>query len=483
MASNQDAEERLRAALADHYRIQAEIGSGGTATAYLAEDLKHHRRVPVKVLRPELADALGAERFLREIDVAANLTHPHILPVFDSGEADGFLYYVMPYVPGGSLKERLAKERQLPVGVALSIAREMADALAHAHEQGVIHRDVKPGNILLAGDHALLADFGVARAVAEVDETRLTQTGISVGTPAYMSPEQAAAEGKLDARSDVYALGCVLYEMLAGQPPFTGPTGESVVRQHLTAEPAAVTQLRPSVSSEITRTITRALAKNPADRFGSASAFGNQLVDGETPGGGTPGHRQWTKAVVGGGAVALALAAGALLVSQWPFGDPNPPEDHLAVFPLENRTSDPELDDLGSYAASWITAGLTRTDGVRVLDAQLVDQVLSSQGAGANLKRLALELGVGTFLTGEITSIGDTMALGVRISRTTSGEQIQWVEVRGPAGQVRTVVDDLQKRENRSQGITKGTLAFQAAVPAPPELDGFFYLRRDFLWI
>ncbi len=233
MASKQSTEERLRSALADRYTIEREIGSGGMATVYLAQDLKHEREVAVKVLDPDLAQTLGAERFLREIKTAANLTHPHILPLHDSGEADGFLFYVMPYVKGESLRARLTKEKQLPVEDAVQITREIADALAYAHEEGVIHRDVKPANIMLEAGHAVLADFGVAQAVAEAKDERLTRTGASLGTPAYMSPEQATGERDLDGRSDQYALGCVLFEMLSGETPFTGPTPAAILARQI----------------------------------------------------------------------------------------------------------------------------------------------------------------------------------------------------------------------------------------------------------
>jgi serine/threonine-protein kinase len=259
--------ERLKAALSDRYAIEREIGSGGMATVYLAQDLKHNRQVAVKVLDPGLAESLGADRFLREIETAANLTHPHILPLFDSGEADGFLFYVMPYVKGEALRTRLTKEKQLPVEDAVQIIREIADALAYAHREGVIHRDVKPANIMLDEGHAVLADFGVAHAVVEAKDERITRTGTSLGTPAYMSPEQAMGELDLDGRSDQYALGCVLFEMLAGHPPFTGAQVETVVRQHLVEEPPSVTQARPSVEEEVARVINRTLAKSPADRF------------------------------------------------------------------------------------------------------------------------------------------------------------------------------------------------------------------------
>ncbi len=228
---------RLKSALADRYQIEQELGSGGMATVYLAHDVRHERKVAVKVLRPELAAALGSERFLREIKIAANLNHPLILPLLDSGEADSFLYYVMPYVEGESLRDRLNYEKQLPIDDALKIASEVADALGFAHDHNVIHRDIKPENILLEAKHAVVADFGVARAIDQAGETRLTETGIAIGTPAYLSPEQASGERELDGRSDIYALGCVLYEMLAGEPPFTGPTAESIVHKHLTTEP------------------------------------------------------------------------------------------------------------------------------------------------------------------------------------------------------------------------------------------------------
>ena len=283
-------EERLKAALAERYQIEREIGSGGMATVYLAQDLKHNRRVALKVLDPGLAKSLGAERFLREIETAANLTHPHILPLFDSGEVDGFLFYVMPYVEGESLRSRLTNEKQLPVEDAVQITREIADALAYAHQKGVIHRDVKPANIMLEAGHAVLADFGVAHAVAEAKEERITRTGTSLGTPSYMSPEQATGEQDLDGRSDQYALGCVLYEMLSGHPPFTGAQVEAVLRQHLTEDPPSVTRTRPSVTEEVAEVITRSLAKSPADRFKTTGEMAAALALTTKPArGGTKG--------------------------------------------------------------------------------------------------------------------------------------------------------------------------------------------------
>ena len=306
--------ERLTASLADHYRIQRELGRGGMATVYLAEDVKHRREVALKVLDPELAKSVGSERFLREIGIAARLDHPHILPLLDSGEADGFLYYVMPYVEGESLRDRLVREKQLPVEDALQITREVADALSYAHSRGVIHRDIKPENILLAGGHARVADFGIARAVSVAGLETLTATGLVVGTPTYMSPEQAGGEKNLDGRSDVYSLGCVCYEMLAGQPPFTGPTVESIVKQHLSAMPPDITAIRPAVSGTVPAALLRALAKSPADRFATAARFGEAIAgSGRIPAGSLSAHRSWWRRE----AVGWGLAAASLALALW----------------------------------------------------------------------------------------------------------------------------------------------------------------------
>jgi serine/threonine-protein kinase len=258
--------EQLKAALADRYRIERELGHGGMATVYMADDLKHHRSVAIKVLRPELAAAVGPERFLREIEITARLDHPHILPLLDSGDANGVPYYVMPYVGGESLRDRLNREKQLAIDDAIQITREVADALDFAHQHDVVHRDIKPENILLGAGHARVADFGIARAISAAGGERLTETGLAVGTPAYMSPEQAAGGGDVDHRSDVYSLACVVYEMLAGEPPFTGPTAESVLRQHLTAEPPDVATIRSGVRPGVAGALRRGLAKTNSPR-------------------------------------------------------------------------------------------------------------------------------------------------------------------------------------------------------------------------
>ncbi|HUF28743.1 MAG TPA: serine/threonine-protein kinase, partial [Gemmatimonadaceae bacterium] len=267
----------LSAALADRYVLKREVGHGAMATVFLAEDLKHHRPVAVKVLRPELAETLGAERFLREIEIAARLHHPHILPLYDSGVTRGSLYYVMPFAEGESLRDRIARDRQLPIQEALQIAREVADALTYAHDHGVVHRDIKPENILVDSRHAVVTDFGIARAVTAAGREDITATGLAVGTAGYMSPEQAAGSRDVDGRSDVYSLGCVLFEMLAGRPPFTGPTVESIIRQHLAADPPEITSFRPAVPPAVVEALERALAKTPADRFVSAALFADAL--------------------------------------------------------------------------------------------------------------------------------------------------------------------------------------------------------------
>ena len=307
---------RLTAALADRYRVTRELGAGGMATVYLAHDLKHERDVAIKVLHPDLGAALGAERFLAEIKTTARLQHPHILPLLDSGAADGLLYYVMPYVRGETLRARLTQEGQLPVDDAVRIAREVAGALDHAHKQGVIHRDIKPENILLQDGAALVADFGIALAVQQAGGERLTQTGLSLGTPQYMSPEQATGERTIDARSDVYALGAVTYEMLAGEPPFTGPTVQAVVARLLTDAPRSITAQRKAVPPHLEAAVLRALEKLPADRFAQAAAFASALEDtspraisGATPRANGAKPRRFTTSAL----VAVAFAGIALM--------------------------------------------------------------------------------------------------------------------------------------------------------------------------
>ena len=275
-----DPVARLNAALEGRYAIERELGEGGMATVYLADDLKHQRKVALKVLKPELAAVVGAERFLAEITTTANLTHPHILPLHDSGEADSFLFYVMPHIEGESLRERIDREKQLGVDDSIAITQKVANALDYAHEHGVVHRDIKPGNILLSErGEPLVADFGIALAVAQAGAGRITETGLSLGTPHYMSPEQATGDRDVDPRSDVYALGCVLYEMLAGQPPFSASTAQAVLVKILTADAPSITSERRTVPPHVGHALAKSLEKLPADRFTSAAEFASALGD------------------------------------------------------------------------------------------------------------------------------------------------------------------------------------------------------------
>jgi eukaryotic-like serine/threonine-protein kinase len=300
--------ERLRAALADRYRVDEEIGAGGMATVYRAHDLRHERDVAIKVLHPDLGAALGGERFLTEIRTTARLQHPHILPLLDSGDADGLLFYVMPLVTGETLRARLEREQQLPIADAVQIAREVADALGHAHALGVIHRDIKPENILLQGGHALVADFGIALAVQTAGGQRMTQTGLSLGTPQYMSPEQAMGERAIDARSDIYALAAVTYEMIAGEAPFTGPSVQAIVARLLSESPRSLGAQRKSVPEHVDAAVLQALEKLPADRFATATEFSAALASGT-------GARAITRATAVAGPLGLSPRASGLLMA------------------------------------------------------------------------------------------------------------------------------------------------------------------------
>jgi tRNA A-37 threonylcarbamoyl transferase component Bud32 len=309
--------ERLAAALADRYRLEREIGAGGMATVYLAEDLKHHRKVAIKVLREDLAASLGSARFLREIEIAAQLQHPNILPLLDSGAADGFLYYVMPFVPGQSLRERLAREGELPVHEAVRLLVEVTDALAHAHQMGVVHRDVKPDNVMMSGRHALVTDFGVAKAISEATGRHtITTLGVAIGTPTYMSPEQASADPNVDHRSDIYSLGVVAYEMLTGRPPFVAATPQQVLAAHVTEIPEPVARRRSAISPPLEQLVMRCLAKRPADRFQTAEELLHLLEAQATPSTGlTPTTTRPVQGWRAAGGGRRGLAAGLLGVA------------------------------------------------------------------------------------------------------------------------------------------------------------------------
>ena len=350
--------ERLNAALEGRYAIERELGEGGMATVYLADDLKHERKVALKVLKPELAAVVGAERFLAEIKTTANLQHPHILPLHDSGEADSFLFYVMPYVEGETLRDRIDREKQLPVDEAVALASKVAGALQHAHEHGVIHRDIKPGNILLQDGEPVVADFGIALAVGAAGSNRLTETGLSLGTPYYMSPEQATGDQAVGASTDTYALGSVLYEMLTGDPPYMGSTAQAVLGQIISAKPISATEKRPSIPANVDAAVRKALEKLPADRFGSAQEFVKALEDehfryGERVAAGAVGAAAgpWNRLTLVGWSLAAVttLIAGGLLLRP---AAPNP-VTRVSVQIPEDQFFDPvrgylDLSDDGS---------------------------------------------------------------------------------------------------------------------------------------
>ncbi len=422
-------EHRLRLALADRYTLEAPIGAGGMATVYLARDVRHGREVAIKVLRPEVSGALGAERFLREIAVTASLEHPNILPLLDSGNADGQLYYVMPLVKGESLRDRLTRDRQLPVNESLHIIAQVSAALTYAHSRGVIHRDIKPENIMLSEGQARIVDFGIARALSTLPGQTLTGTGLVVGSPAYISPEQGAGEREVDSRSDVYATGCVLYEMLAGVPPFSGPTVESLIRQHLIAPPPDVRQLRPSVPPHVVAAVTRALAKASADRFSSPAMFVAALSapnDAPPPqadvtphassrppsvAGSTARHR-WP-AAVGVGVLLVVSAVVALRYARDQRRVDPDAKPRVAVLPFRNiGGADDEY--FADGITEEITSRLSTISGIRVVSRTTA---LTYKGTAKPLRDIARELGVAYILEGTVRT--ERLADGSRQLRVT----------------------------------------------------------------
>jgi len=397
---------RLQAALADRYTIERELGRGGMATVYLAHDPRHHRRVAIKVLKPELAAALGPERFLQEIEIAAGLTHPHILPLHDSGEATGLLYYVMPYVEGETLRNRLDRAGQLPLAEAVQITREVADALSYAHSHDVVHRDIKPENILLEAGHAVVSDFGIARAITAAAGGNLTETGIALGTPGYMSPEQGAARGHVDERSDIYSLGCVLYEMLAGEPPYTGPSAQIVISKRLTDPVPSVRRLREGIPAAIDAAVSRALAKAAADRFATAALFAEALA--APPAVPAPVHPSrrgrpllGRRLAYGVGLAALALLAAIGIFTRSPArsGTSHPsPQRMLVVLPFENLGR-PDDEYFADGMTEEVTARLAGLHGLRVVGRTSARQYKKTT---KTIPQIGQDLGVDYVLEGSV---------------------------------------------------------------------------------
>ena len=439
--------ERLVAALAERYRLERQLGQGGMATVYLAQDLKHDRKVAIKVLRPELAAIIGAERFLAEIKVTANLQHPNLLPLFDSGEADGFLYYVMPYVQGETLRARMERERQLPVDDVVRLVTLLANALDYAHAQGVIHRDLKPENILLPAGQPVIADFGIALAVAQAGGARVTETGLSLGTPHYMSPEQAAGERDLDAKSDQYALGAVTHEMLSGEPPHTGPTAQAIIARLMTERPRSLRATRPGVPVEVDRAVGRALAKVPADRFPSCGAFAAALRAETAP-------RRPKTAL---GAALAVIAVLALVTAGWWLmrerGISSAVDDNIiAVMPFRVGGA-ADLGYLRESMLDLLDARLTGTSGPRTVEPRALLSAWRQAGGTdqADLsddesRRLAARLGAGRVLFGSAIATPTEFTLRGALVRVSDGTVVADGVVTGSADSVAVLVNRLAAR-------------------------------------
>ena len=499
-----EGQERLKSALADRYRLEREIGSGGMATVYLAQDLRHDRLVAIKVLKPELAQSLGADRFLREIKIAAKLSHPHILPLFDSGQAEDSLYYVMPYVEGESLRDRLTRERQLPIEDALLICHQVADALSYAHDHGVIHRDIKPENVLLQGGHAVVADFGIARAINQAGGDTVTGTGVALGTPAYMSPEQAVGSKEVDGRSDLYSLGCVLYEMLAGQAPFAGARAESMIYQHLSAEPPNVSVVRPTVPSSIAAALTRTLAKTPADRFYSASAFVAALGSREfltaaprAPGGtvravGRP-YWMWLvggAVVVGAVAVAMSLFSGGSEVASESGADGLPARRPWVIVADFDGTADPAYR---RTARDLVSMMLDQSTVVATLPADQVGRALVLAGrtdttvvTEALARELAVRAGVGSVVAGQVDRVGSSYSVRLRLMSANSGEVVEAQSV--TAGSDDALIPAIEETVRAFRaGLGERRAVLDASAPMPEVMTPSFaayqkYMEAERLW-
>jgi TolB-like protein/Flp pilus assembly protein TadD len=417
----------LQNTFADRYAIERELGRGGMATVYLARDLKHERPVALKVLHAELAAMVGPSRFLQEIRVTSRLQHPHILPVFDSGESSGRLWYTMPFVQGESLRQRLVREKQLPVEEALRLTRDVAEALTHAHTHGVVHRDIKPENILLEGGRAIVADFGIARAVDAAGGERLTETGLALGTPAYMSPEQSAGQREVDGRSDIYSLACVLYEMLAGEPPFTGPTAQVILARHSLDPVPSLRTARRTVPPGMEQAVVKALAKVPADRYLTAAEFADALTrPAVAP---RPGRRRtrFTGAALVGGAAAVAavltLNAGGLRDRLW--GEhPVTRIRTLAVLPLESLSPDSAQGYLAEGMTDELITDLAQLGALRVVART---SVMRYRGSTKSAPEIARELRVDAVVAGTVQRVGDRVRVAAQLI-TAAGDQALWAK-------------------------------------------------------
>ncbi|HEY7480495.1 MAG TPA: protein kinase [Gemmatimonadales bacterium] len=492
-----DTLQRLKAALGERYAIQREIGAGGMATVYLAQDLRHGRPVAIKVVRPELSGAGGIARFLREIELAARLQHPHILPVFDSGAMDDGAggqtpYFVMPFVEGETLRARLGREQRLPLDEAVSLAAEVADALAYAHAHGVVHRDIKPENILMSGGHGVVADFGVAKAIesgaSPSGETGqgLTQVGFAIGTPSYMAPEQATGRDQVDARADQYSLACVLYEMLAGTPPFTGGSAQSVVAQNLTAPRPHVGRVRSEVSNALEDVVIRGMAIDPADRYPDISAFAAALRQARV------GTRPRRKSMVV--IAAAAIAAGAAGAVAWLATRPSAiavteEAETIAVLPF--NASGPGVDLLGEGMVDLLTTNLQGVGGITAVEPRLVLKRWGKRGAGetASLQE-ALGLGralhAGSVVLGSAVSTGGSVRLAADLYSVANGERLGRAQVDGQADSVLRLVDrlsvallrDVWRSREPMPSLSIASLTTDSIAALRAYLQGEYHYRR-----
>ena len=448
------------------YEIVRRVGQGATATVYLARDPKHHRSVAVKVLHPELAAAVGSERFLHEIEIAATLHHPHILPLFDSGAIDGLLYYVMPHVEGESLRASLAKQERVPVETALRIAREVAGALDYSHRHGVVHRDIKPENILLQDGQAIVADFGIARAIEVAGADRAGGPGEGTGTPAYMSPEQATPGTVIDGRTDIYSLGCVLYEMLAGQPPFPGPTPQAILARHAMDPVPSLRTLRPTVPEALAQVVTQAMAKVPADRFSTAGAFAEALaaaptVESQAPPGANRRRRRLVAAVVG-----LAIVAGgfAAVLARKPheldanrvLGERAEDQRSIAVLPFVNLSPEKEDEYFSDGMTDELINALSKVEGLRVAARA---SAFAFKGKAEDPRDVSKKLGVATVLDGSVRKAGNRLRVSVELVSARDGRRL-WFDTYD-----RTLTDVFSVQEEMARAIT-GALKLRLTTAA-----------------
>ena len=461
--------DRLTTALIRSYRIERELGQGGMATVYLARDLKHERQVAIKVLRPELASALGPERFLREIRTTANLRHPHILPLYDSGDAEGALFYVMPLIEGESLRDRLNRERRLPVDDALRIAREVADALGYAHGRGIIHRDIKPENILLEGGHAVVADFGIARAVSAAGGGALTQTGLAVGTPAYMSPEQVLAEATLDGRSDLYSLGCVLFEMLTGEPPFAAATTQRTIARRLTEPPPVLAQSHPELPPHLSNALERVLATEPAERPATAADF-------------TASLSAWPISTETQPVISRSTGPTRSVRRDTPTRG-------LVVLPFVNRSPDAADEYFSDGLTEEIISDLA---GVKALSVISRSSAMRFKGTDKDVRTIGRELGVQYVLEGSVRKAGSNLRITAQLVDAEADAQLWSEKYGGTLDDVFEVQERVSREIVKALGVTlsssedqrlaarpiQDVRAFELFLQARHEIRGFTTVAR-----